>query len=102
MSHSNAILLEKLGDHIQPFVRVIDDWFTNRPLGLLIEAKIGKGKIMVSGIDLLTDAEKRPEARQLLTSIVHYMQSPSFNPVQEIDLSRLLAIYKVRGVENDR
>ena len=30
---------------------MIDDWFTNRPLALLFEAKVGKGKLLVSGID---------------------------------------------------
>jgi hypothetical protein len=94
MSHSNAILLNALGENIQPIVRIIDDWFTNRPLGLIIEAKVGKGKLILTGIDLLTDAEKRPEARQLMQSIIHYMRSNAFSPSQEIYVEKLKELFE--------
>jgi len=93
MSHCNAIKLNELGSNIQPVVRIIDDWFTNRPLGLIIEAKVGKGKIVISGIDLLTDAEKRPEAKQLTYSILKYMRSSSFTPSQEIQLEKIKDLF---------
>ena len=51
MSHSGAIYLSKLSKDIHPLVRVIDDWVTNRSLGLLFEVKVGNGKLLVSGID---------------------------------------------------
>jgi hypothetical protein len=62
MSHSKAILLDSLSGDIKPIVRLIDDWLTARPLGLIFECRAGNGKLMVSGIDLLTDQESRPEA----------------------------------------
>ena len=74
MSHSGAIEFSKLSPKIHPIVRVIDDWFTNRPLALLFEARVGKGKILVSGIDFWQDMDKRPEARQLLYSLKKYMK----------------------------
>jgi hypothetical protein len=95
MSYSNAILLRELGNNIQPVVRIIDDWFTARPLGLIIEAKVGKGKLVLTGIDLLTDAEKRPEARQLTHSILKYMRGNSFNPVQEIEMEKIKELFSL-------
>ncbi|MFH1195107.1 MAG: sugar-binding domain-containing protein [bacterium] len=92
MSHSSAILLNELGDNIQPVVRIIDDWFTARPLGLIIEAKVGKGKIILTSIDLLTDIEKRPEAKQLTKSIIDYMKSESFAPTQEISIKKIIEL----------
>ena len=80
MSHSGAIVLSSFPSELKPIVRVIDDWFTNRPLALLFEAKVGKGRILVSGIDLTTDFEKRPEAQQLLFSLKKYMTGTNFNP----------------------
>ena len=71
----------------------IDDWFTNRPLALIFEANIGKGKIIVSGADLLTDMDKRPEARQLLYSLQHYMADNSFNPSVEIEIEKLKSVF---------
>ena len=84
MSHSGAIVFSKLSPKIHPIVRVIDDWFTNRPLALLFEARVGKGKILVSGIDFWQDMDKRPEARQLLYSLKKYMNSPAFHPDTEL------------------
>ena len=80
MSHSGAINLTNFPAEINPVVRVIDDWFTNRPLALILEAKVGKGKILVTGIDLTSDMDKRPEARQLLYSLKKYMTGNQFNP----------------------
>ncbi len=94
MSHSNAILLSELGSNIQPVVRIIDDWFTNRSLGLIVEGKVGKGKIILTGIDLLTDAEKRPEAKQLTYSILKYMRSNLFDPKQEIQIEKIKELFK--------
>lgn len=68
MTHAEAIQLSAVSPDLQPIVRVIDDWFTARPLGLLFECRIGKGKLLVSGIDLFSNQVSRPEARQLLTA----------------------------------
>ncbi len=94
MSHCNAIRLDSLSADIQPIVRIIDDWFTARPLGLLFECKAGKGSLLVSGIDLLTDQDNRPEAKQLLYSLENYMSSPAFRPVVPVKTEKLLGLFK--------
>ncbi|WP_397445020.1 glycoside hydrolase family 2 protein [Polaribacter sp. R77954] len=83
MSHSNAIIFDELPE-INPIVRVIDDWFKNRKTALLFEAKVGKGKLLFSGIDLHTNLEERLEAKQLLYSLENYVSSDAFKP--KIDL----------------
>ena len=35
MSHSGAINISSMPAEIKPIVRVVDDWFTNRPLALI-------------------------------------------------------------------
>lgn len=87
MSHSGAINLTTFPAELKPIVRVIDDWFTNRPLALIVEGKVGKGKILISGIDLTTDLDKRPEAQQLLFSLKKYLAGEKFNPQVEIPLT---------------
>jgi arylsulfatase A-like enzyme len=94
MSHSNAISLEGLKNKPDPIVRIIDDWVTNRNLALVFEAKVGKGKLILSGIDLLTDQETRPEARQLLFSLNNYMNSTRFIPRTEISYQELNDLFK--------
>ena len=80
MHYGSAIHLGKLDRPVQPLVRVIDDWFTNRPLALLFEVQVGKGKLLVSGIDFHQEMEHRPAARQLLHSLQRYMLSDAFEP----------------------
>lgn len=80
MMNSNAIFLDKLGDDVKPIVRVIDDWFTNESLGLIVEAKVGKGKIIISGIDLLNNPDNRLEIEQMKYSLIEYMKTDEFSP----------------------
>ena len=92
MTHSNAIQLDSVDKKLQPIVRVIDDWVTARPLGLVFECKVGKGKLIVSGIDLITDNNKRPEARQLLYSLKNYMNSKQCEPVEKVDVEKIQSL----------
>jgi len=94
MSHSNAILLSGFSPELKPIVRIIDTWFENRPLALIFEAKVGKGKIIVSGADLISDANKRPEARQLIYSLKNYITSSSFMPATTIELEKLKDLFE--------
>jgi hypothetical protein len=89
MSHSGAINLNSFPIGLKPIVRVIDDWFTNRPLALIFEAKVGKGRILVSGIDLTSDLEIRPEAQQLLFSLKKYMLGGKFIPQEELEIKNI-------------
>jgi len=94
MSHSGAINISSFPAEIKPIVRVIDDWVTNRPLGLVFEAKVGKGKILISGIDLTSDLGKRPEAQQLLFSLKKYMAGEKFNPKVEMKAEEIKKLEK--------
>ncbi len=89
MTHSNVILLDSVATKLRPIVRVIDDWVTARPLGLVFECTVGKGKLLFSGIDLITDEDKRPEAKQLLYTLKKYMASNQFKPQIQVDIKKL-------------
>lgn len=80
MHHGQAINLETLPVRVSPIVRIIDDWFENRNLGLIFETRSGNGRMIVCGTDLHTRMEERIEARQLLLSLTSYMQSEDFHP----------------------
>jgi len=92
MNHGQVMNLAKIDPAIKPVVRVIDDWVTNRPLALVFEAKVGNGKILVSGIDLITDVQKRPEAQQMLFSLKKYMVSENFNPSARLSAEKLISL----------
>lgn len=83
MSRCNALPLHRLAKGADPIVRIIDDWFSARSLGMIAEFRVGAGKLVISGADLLTDRERRPGARQLCNSLLRYMNSADFAPQQE-------------------
>jgi hypothetical protein len=80
MSHADAIQLDSYPSDIKPIVRIIDDWVSNRQLALIFEVKVGKGSILISGVDLVNNLDNRPEAKQLKTSLLNYMAGEKFNP----------------------
>lgn len=92
MSYSNGIFLDEFPSEVQPIVRVIDDWFSNRPEALLIELKVGEGKLLISGIDFFNNMKNRPAGRQLLYSLTKYMESDSFTPQVSLTSDELLKL----------
>lgn len=63
-----------------PIVEMVDNFANNRKLASLFEGSIGSGKLVVASFDLATDLDKRPVAKQMLISILNYMNGVSFNP----------------------
>ncbi len=81
---SAAMQLDQLPKQLRPLVQPIDTWFENRRLGLLFEARLNGGKIMVCSMDLAGSLEARPVARQMLYSLLKYMESDRFDPPVEV------------------
>jgi len=94
MNHGQAIVLDNFSESIQPIVRIVDDWFQNRSLGLVFEVKVGNGKMIISGADLLTNKAERIEAQQLTYSLISYMKSSEFHPVSKISIKELQKLTK--------
>lgn len=76
-----------------PIVENVDNFMKNRQLCSVFEAKVDKGMLIFSSMDLTTDIYNRPAAKQLLYSLVEYMKSNKFYPrdsMSESDLDKLL------------
>lgn len=67
----------------RPLLQVIDHPVRNDKLGAIMETRIGKGRLLICTLDILSSPDKRTVARQLKHSILNYMSSPAFNP-QEV------------------
>ena len=80
VSHSAAMVLDDMPPGLRPIVQPIDTWFQNRRLGLLFEAQVNGGKLMVCSMDLCSNLDGRPVARQMRHSVLRYMASESFLP----------------------
>jgi len=86
LEKSTAMILDHFEPSFRPIVQVIDDWNTNKRLGFMFEGKVGKGKLVVCSLDLQNDLDHRPAARQLLSSVLAYMDGEKFSPQHTIDI----------------
>lgn len=89
MHRAGALRLDLLPPGVAPIVRVIDDWFTARPLGLVIEVAVGKGRAIVCGFAVDGEEAQDPVSRQLVASLERYMQGEAFRPTTQVSAEQL-------------
>ena len=94
VSKSRAMILDETDPELRPIVQVIDDWNTNRKLGLVFEARVGAGKLLLCSIDLRSDLAARPVARQMRRSLLQYAAGDGFDPHTPCSLQQLKALFK--------
>jgi hypothetical protein len=89
VSHSRPMLLDSLPVSLTPLVQMIPDWNKNNKIGLIFEAKVGKGKLLMTSIDLEHNLMQRPVARQMLYNLEKYVSSEMFVPLTEISTEKI-------------
>ena len=94
ITNSRAMILDSLPASLRPIVQVVDDWVTNRKLALVVEARVGRGKILICSIDLNLDLPRRPVAQQLLFSLRECVSSKDFVPRQIVDIASLKKMFR--------
>ena len=72
-------LMELPRDYQSP-IQPIDTWHVSRKLGMLIEANVAGGRLLMTTMDITSHLDQRPVARQMRQAILRYMQSPDFRP----------------------
>lgn len=75
-----AMVLDGLPPEVRPLVQIVDDWFTNRRLGLVFEACVDDCEILVCSSDIASALDERHAARQFRHSLLEYMAGPAFRP----------------------
>lgn len=89
ITNSKSLILENDLDFPKPIVRVIDNFYKNRNLGTLIEAKVGKGRLILCTMNISEKLAERIEARQLRSSLMDYAASSVFNPISTLSIEDL-------------
>ncbi|MHB1306062.1 MAG: discoidin domain-containing protein [Limisphaerales bacterium] len=97
-NRSRPIPLDHLPRELRPVVQVIDDWNTCRKLGLVIEARVGNGRVLIGALDLTRDLETRPAARQLRRSLLDYAASSRFRPKARLEVEQLRSLFREPGL----
>lgn len=89
LHRAGALRLDLLPPGVEPIVRVIDDWFTARPLGLVIEMAVGRGRAIVCGFPLDGADAQDPVTRQIIASLERYMRGSDFRPTVQVSPGQL-------------
>ena len=96
VKRSRVMVLDSI-PQVTPIVESVDNFVNNRRLGQVFEAKVGKGSLIFSSIDLLTDAHL-PELRQMQYSLVRYMLGDDFQPAMRLSESDVRSLILEKSV----
>ena len=85
LNRAQVMNLMELPKDYQSPIQPIDTWHVSRKLGMLIEANVLKGKLLMTTMDIDSHLDRRVVARQMRQAILRYMQSEDFNPSLTLD-----------------
>ena len=89
-------LMEFPADY-QPPIQPIDTWHVSRKLGMLIEANVLGGKLLMTTMDIVSDLEHRLVAHQMRRAILRYMASNDFSPKMTLQPQIISNLYSKEG-----
>nr|MCR4852051.1 beta-glucuronidase [Prevotella sp.] len=94
MNGAQVMNLSAFPKDYQPIVQPIDTWHVSRKLGMLFEAKVLNGTLLMTTFDVSSDLEHRAVARQLRRSILSYLQSDQFTPTLRLDVQTISDLFE--------
>lgn len=94
LSGSTAIDLSMLPKEFAPTVFMIDDFNESHRLAMLMEVKVGKGRLLVSSLNLGVTGQRALPQQQMLRSLYNRVSSPAFNPAQSLTLEQLDNVFR--------
>jgi hypothetical protein len=97
INNSRSLILDEAPAEFRPIVQVIDNFARNHRLGILFEARVGSGSLLMCTVPLPDMAETCPPARQLMQSLYDYAASSAFNPSHVWNADYLDALFNLRA-----
>ena len=79
VSHADCAILDDTDAALTPIVQMIDNFDRNHKLGIVWEARVYTGKLLVC-TSRLSETATRPESRWFAKSLLAYVESPAFQP----------------------
>jgi len=93
LNKAQVINLADFPAEYQSPIQPIDTWHISRKLGMLVEANVSGGKLLLTTMDIIRDLEHRVVARQMRSAILSYMQSPDFAPTLTVTPEVIADLY---------
>ena len=80
LNRAQVMNLMELPKDYQSPIQPIDTWHVSRKLGMLVEANVLNGKLLITTMDISRNLDCRVVARQMRSAIIAYMNSSDFQP----------------------
>ena len=80
LNRAQVMNLGQLPKTYQSPIQPIDTWHLSRKLGMIVEANVLGGRLLMTTMDITNDLEHRLVARQMRYALLTYMQSADFKP----------------------
>ncbi len=94
--------LDSIATGLKPIVRMVDNYYKNRNLGLVAEMRCGNGLLLVCSSDLDTNLASRPEASAMRQSLLRYMEGLDFRPTVEVSFGNVRrALYNAEEIKKE-
>jgi len=93
---SNAVTVDLEGtpNTFRPLLQSIDTYDRCLKEGIIFEAKVEKGKLLMAAIDFEKNMNNRPASQQLLYSLKKYVSGNEFDPDQTLSVGFISAMFK--------
>ena len=89
-----AVVLDQVPLKSKPIVQVIDAFSRNQKLGLVFEAKVSEGHLVICAADFSDAALKDPMRRQLRSSLVRYLSATKSQPPDRLTEAQLDQLFQ--------
>ena len=94
VNKAQVMNLQEFPEEYQPIYQPIDTWHVSRKLGMIVEANVLKGKLLMTTFDINNNLNKRIVARQLRKSILEYMSGNEFKPEITLDIKVIRDLFE--------
>lgn len=81
-------LLELPADYQSP-IQPIDTWHHSRKLGMIVEANVLNGKVLMTTMDIDRDLDRRIVAKRMRNALLAYMSGDNFKPTLNLEPSTI-------------
>lgn len=94
IENSVSLNLDQAPVDLRPLLQPIDTYDRCLKLGVIFEAKVGRGKLLMASIDFEKNMENRPAAQELLKSLKEYVASSDFAPNNQLTVEFIQGLFK--------
>ncbi len=93
LNRAQVINLSEFPTDYQSPIQPIDTWHISRKLGMLVEANVLNGRLLMTTMDISHDLKHRLVARQMRAAIINYMNSELFSPILTVELATIQHLF---------